>query len=67
MRLASGEQYEGIVTQLHTVLDMAYVEIQSGQSFVPLEMGDSADVSVGQTVIAVGLSLGGTISGWPRR
>ena len=57
VRLSTGEQYEGMVTQLHAVLDMAYVEIQSEQSFPSLEMGDSSQVSVGQTVIAVGYPL----------
>ena len=57
VRLSTGEQYEGIVTQLHAVLDMAYVEIQSEQPFPSLEMGDSNQVSVGQTVIAIGYPL----------
>ena len=57
VRLSTGEQYEGAVTQLHATLDLAYVEIQSDQLFVALTMGDSAEVSVGQTVIAIGYPL----------
>lgn len=38
VRLSTGEQYEGMVTQLHAVLDMAYVEIQSEQPFAFLDM-----------------------------
>ena len=57
VRLATGEQYEGKVTQLHAILDMAYVEIDSGQSFTPLSMGDSSEVSVSQAVFAVGYPL----------
>ena len=57
VRLSTGEQYEGMVTQLHAVLDMAYVEIQSEQPFTSLNMGDYSQVSVGQTVIAIGYPL----------
>ena len=46
-----------MVTQLHAILDMAYVEIQSEQPFTFLNMGDSSQVSVGQTVIAIGYPL----------
>ena len=57
VRLYTGEQYEGAVTQLHASLDLAYVEIQSNQTFAALAIGDSSDVSVGQTVIAIGYPL----------
>ena len=58
VQLATGERYEGKVTQVHAVLDLAYVEIQSSQSFRALELGDSGQTRVGDTVIAIGYPLG---------
>ena len=58
VQLATGERYEGKVTQIHAVLDLAYVEIQSSQSFPALELGDSGETRVGDAVIAIGYPLG---------
>ena len=58
VQLATGERYEGKVTQSHAILDLAYVEIQSSQKFPALELGDSGEVQVGDTVIAIGYPLG---------
>lgn len=55
---ATGEEYRGEVVQQHSVLDLAYVEIDSDRTFTPLAIGDSSDVSVGEAVIAIGYPLG---------
>ena len=55
---ATGEEYRGEVIQRHSVLDLAYVEIDSNRTFAPLAIGDSGDVSVGEAVIAIGYPLG---------
>ena len=57
VQLATGERYEGKVTQVHAVLDLAYVEIQSNQLFPVLQLGDSSETQVGDVVIAIGYPL----------
>ena len=57
VRLRTGEEYRGDVTQRHTVLDLAYVEIDSTRSFTPLPLGDSGEVRVSESVIAIGYPL----------
>ena len=58
VQLATGERYEGKVTQVHEALDLAYVEIQSNQPFPALQLGDSSETQVGDVVIAIGYPLG---------
>ncbi len=55
---ATGEEYRGEVVQRHSVLDLAYVEIDSDRAFTPLTIGDANGVSVGEAVIAIGYPLG---------
>ena len=55
---STGEEYRGKVIQRHSVLDLAYVEIDSDRTFTPLVIGDASDVSVGEAVIAIGYPLG---------
>ncbi len=55
---ATGEEYRGQVVQRHSVLDLAYVEIDSDRTFTPLAIGDANGVSVGEAVIAIGYPLG---------
>jgi S1-C subfamily serine protease len=47
-----------------TMLDIAVIKIEGGGPFVPLKMGDSSEVKVGQIVFAVGnpFGLGETIT-----
>ena len=57
IRLATGEEYRGIVIKRNPVLDLAYVEIDSTKTFTPLPLGDSGAVRVGEPVIAIGYPL----------
>ena len=58
IRLATGEEYWGNVLNLHPTLDLAYIEIESGDTFRPLALGDSDATRVGDNVIAIGFPLG---------
>ena len=58
VRLATGEQYQGIVSQRHPSLDLAYVEIDANRNFTPIAIGDSGKIRVGEDVIAIGFPLG---------
>ena len=58
IRLASGERYRGTVINVHPSLDLAYIEIESSGRFKPLALGDSDEIRVGDTVIAIGFPLG---------
>ena len=58
LRLATGGQFRGNVTRQHPSLDLAYIEIDATQSFTPIAIGDSEEIRVGETVIAIGFPLG---------
>ena len=58
VRLATGEKYQGSVTQRHPRLDLAYVEIDANRRFPPIAIGDSDKIRVGEDVIAIGFPLG---------
>ena len=58
IRLATGEEYRGNITQRHSTLDLAYVEIDSKRAFAPLSLGDSDEVRISESVIAIGYPLG---------
>ena len=58
VRLATGEEYRGIVTERHPSLDLAYVEIDANRRFTPIAIGDSDKIRVGEDVIAIGFPLG---------
>ena len=57
-RLATGEKYQGRVTQRHPRLDLAYVQIDANRRFPPIAIGDSDKTRVGEDVIAIGFPLG---------
>lgn len=69
-----GERYDVTKIYRDPNLDLAIVKVE-GSSFVPLELGDSSKLKVGQTVIAIGNALGkftntvttGVVSGLSRR
>ncbi len=61
VRLASGQEYRGNVTQRHPNLDLAYVEIDANRRFTPIAIGDSDKIRVGEDVIAIGFPLGWTL------
>ena len=58
VRLASGGNYTGTVIGAHPTLDMAFIEIDQGDRFRPLPLGDSDAVRIGAAVIAIGFPLG---------
>ncbi len=58
VRLATGEEYQGSVTERHPSLDLAYVEIDANRRFTPIAIGNSDTIRVGEDVIAIGFPLG---------
>ena len=58
VRLATGEEYRGSVTERHPSLDLAYVEIDANRRFTPIAIGNSDTIRVGDDVIAIGFPLG---------
>ena len=58
VRLTTGEEYGGNVTERHPRLDLAYVEIDANRRFTPIAIGDSGEIRVGEDVIAIGFPLG---------
>ena len=65
VRMASGIEYRGSVTQRHPTLDLAYVSIDSSRTFTPIAVGDSDEVRVGAEVIAIGFPLGSALGSEP--
>ena len=65
VRMASGSEYRGNVTQRHPTLDLAYITIDSNATFTPIAVGDSDVVRVGAEVIAIGFPLGTTLGSEP--
>ena len=57
VRLATGERHQGSVTRRHSILDLAYVKIDSHRRFTPIAIGDSNRIRVGEDVIAIGFPL----------
>lgn len=54
-----GQRYSAKVLALDPVQDLAVVQIQGdGKTFKPITLGDSSNIQVGQTAIAIGNSLG---------
>ena len=58
IRLAAGGEYSGVVIGTHATLDLAYVGIDTSDTFQPLALGDSDAIRVGAEVIAIGFPLG---------
>ena len=57
--LASGETYDVTVSQRHEHLDIAILKITSNRTDFPVAtLGSSADVTVGEDVVAIGYALG---------
>ena len=53
-----GEKYEAKVLARDSLLDIAFLKIDTKRELVPLSLGSSAELRVGQTVIAIGNALG---------
>ena len=58
------EPYKAHLVNEDTLLDIAVLKIESDETFVPLKLGDSSQVQVGQIVFAVGnpFGLGETVT-----
>ena len=65
LRLASGGNFQGRVSERHPSLDLAYIEIDANRSFTPIAIGDSDIIRVGEQVIAVGFPLGQSLGSEP--
>jgi serine protease Do len=53
-----GEKYEARVLARDSLLDIAFLKIDARRDLIPLSLGSSAELKVGQTVIAIGNALG---------
>lgn len=64
VKLHNGESYAAVLIGEDRLLDIAVLKIQAPGPFVPLKMGDSSQVKVGQIVFAVGnpFGLGETVT-----
>ena len=62
--LHGGKTYPAILIGEDTLLDIAVIKIEGPQPFVPLKLGDSSKVRVGQMVFAIGnpFGLGETVT-----
>jgi len=53
-----GQKYSAKVLALDPMQDLAVIKIQSEQTFLPIKLGDSSQIQIGQTAIAIGNALG---------
>lgn len=53
-----GREYKASVLAQDTLLDIAFMQINSNETFDPLPLGSSSDIRVGQRVVAIGNALG---------
>lgn len=53
-----GQKYSAKVLALDPAQDLAVIKIQSEQTFQPIKLGDSSQIQIGQTAIAIGNALG---------
>ncbi len=62
--LHGGKTYNAQLVGADALLDIAVLKIDSNETFVPLRLGDSSQVKVGQIVLAVGnpFGLGETVT-----
>ncbi len=65
IRMTNGVIYQGNVTQVDLNLDLAYIEIDSARTFIPIAIGDSDAMRVGEDVIAIGFPLGTSLGTEP--
>ncbi len=55
--LNDGQKYAATVLAKDTLLDIAFLKIEAN-NLIPLNFGDSSQIKVGQTVVAIGNALG---------
>jgi len=53
-----GQKYSAKVLALDPMQDLAVIKIQSEQAFQTIKLGDSSQIQIGQTAIAIGNALG---------
>ena len=63
VRVAGGSSYTGKVLGVDVGADLALVEIAASRKFVPVELGDSDSLAVGEDVIAMGFPLEDMLAG----
>lgn len=56
--MSDGKEYPAKVLAKDPVQDIAIIKIGAAETFKPLALGSSADVQIGQSVIAIGNALG---------
>ena len=65
VRLTDGRQLRATIAELHSSLDLAYLEVTSSRVFTPIAIGDSDEIRVGERVIAIGFPLGSDLGSDP--
>ena len=65
VRLTDGRQLRATIAEVHSSLDLAYLEIDSSRVFTPIAIGDSDEIRVGERVIAIGFPLGSDLGSDP--
>ena len=63
VRIAGGSSYTGKVLGVDVGADLALVEIAASRKFVPVALGDSDSLAVGEDVIAMGFPLEDMLAG----
>lgn len=53
-----GQKFEAKIVARDTLLDIAFLKIETNRELTPLQLGSSEELQVGQTVIAIGNALG---------
>lgn len=56
--LNDGSKFDAVVLARDSLIDIAIIKVDAEQKFPVIELGDSDSLKIGQTVIAIGNSLG---------
>ena len=65
VRLVSGKVYTGDVVSLDKVADLAIIDLNTSDELVPVPLGDSKLVAVGDNVVAIGYPIGSVLGESP--
>ena len=65
LRFTSGQEYVATVTNIHPILDLAYLTIDSTGTFQPIHIGDANQVRAGEQVVIIGFPIGPTLGAEP--
>lgn len=55
---SDGKKFKAKVLAKDPVQDLAIIKIENSEKFVPIKLGDSSGIQIGQTAIAIGNALG---------